>query len=74
MDLPATLLYLYGIPIPEDYDGRLLQEAFNNSVLNRRPIAHQPGDGMTAAAAVSLYSKSEQAELNERLRLLGYLN
>jgi predicted AlkP superfamily phosphohydrolase/phosphomutase len=43
MDIPPTLLHLYGVPVPEDYDGRVLSELFDSELRNK-PVRYQPGD------------------------------
>lgn len=73
MDLPATLLYLYGLPIPEDYDGTVMVETLASGVLDGRPITYQPGDPATVAAVDYSYSEDESAEVLEHLRSLGYV-
>jgi hypothetical protein len=73
MDLPATLLYLYGLPIPDDYDGMVMAETLAPGVLDGRPITYQPGDPPTVAVADDGYSADESAEVLEHLRSLGYV-
>ena len=73
MDIPATLLRLYGIPIPEDYDGRPMAEVFTPKFLEQNPAHTQPGDNQTEFALDTLYSEQESEQLVEQLRGLGYL-
>jgi predicted AlkP superfamily phosphohydrolase/phosphomutase len=73
MDLPATLLYLYDVPIPEDFDGAVMAGAFTGDFLERRPITFQPGDPETAVPFETAYSHDESAEVMEHLRALGYV-
>ncbi len=74
MDIPTTLLHLYGLPIPEDYDGRVLTEAINPESIGRHPVCYQPGDAVTSISLESLYSAQETEELISRLRALGYVD
>ncbi|MCI0394402.1 MAG: alkaline phosphatase family protein [Chloroflexi bacterium] len=74
MDLPATLLYLYGVPIPEDYDGQVMGETLAGGFLDRRPVTFQPGDRETALPFEASYSADESAEVLEHLRALGYVD
>ncbi|MFZ0544614.1 MAG: alkaline phosphatase family protein [Candidatus Promineifilaceae bacterium] len=73
MDLPATLLYQYDIPIPEDFDGRVLLDAFTADFRGQQPIQHQTGDPETALPFESGYSNDEAADVLEHLRSLGYV-
>ncbi|MFN2489110.1 MAG: alkaline phosphatase family protein [Actinomycetota bacterium] len=70
-DLAPTVLHLAGVPIPDDMDGRVLAEALAEPYASWPPTFGAPGeDGPTAAAE---YSAEEAAEVEERLRALGYL-
>lgn len=37
-DMTATLLHLFGIPVPSDYDGRVMGEAFEEDYLIGNPV------------------------------------
>jgi predicted AlkP superfamily phosphohydrolase/phosphomutase len=73
MDIPSTLLHLYGIPIPEDYDGRVLVELMNPD-FRQQAIHYQPGDKARDASSEISLSTEESEALVEHLRALGYLN
>jgi predicted AlkP superfamily phosphohydrolase/phosphomutase len=75
MDVPATLLHLYGIPIPEDYDGQVLTKLMKPEI-GQRPINYQPGDAVLTFFETSddSYSAEESEELVSHLRSLGYLD
>ena len=68
MDLAPTILHLLGLPVPDDMDGRVLESAISapHSVEYRRRDLSGP------QAQVGL-STEESAEVEERLRSLGYL-
>ena len=74
MDLTPTMLYLLGVPVPDDMDGRVLTEALDPQWLTRHPIAHAtpsaPGDGDEEFE----YSDEDQTLVEEHLRALGYLD
>jgi predicted AlkP superfamily phosphohydrolase/phosphomutase len=66
-DLAPTILHLMGVPVPRDMDGRVLGSALTDS----GPVAF---DGRTARAdAETGLSTDEAAEVESRLRALGYL-
>lgn len=72
MDIPATLLYLYDIPLPEDWDGQVLLDLLTPD-LRARPIRTQAGDQESEGVAETNLSDAEADALVEHLRALGYL-
>jgi predicted AlkP superfamily phosphohydrolase/phosphomutase len=73
VDIPTTLLHLYGVPIPEDMDGVVMEETLVDGYLAKHPVKFQPGDPEQEFVAANPYNAEESAELMERLRMLGYL-
>ncbi|MCA9898150.1 MAG: alkaline phosphatase family protein [Anaerolineales bacterium] len=74
MDVSATALYLLDVPVPDDFDGRILEEAIDPAHWHRYPAQYQEGQVKAASGTVeSMYSKDEEAEIIERLRSLGYM-
>ncbi len=77
MDIPATLLYATGVPIPEDYDGHPLLDLFEEPFVEQWPVRYQqsadpvshPGE---AVSSVRLETEIAP-EVVERLHALGYL-
>jgi predicted AlkP superfamily phosphohydrolase/phosphomutase len=70
-DVGPTALYSLGCPLTEDMDGRLLAEIFSQQQQQaRRASSYKQAP---TAVATSVYSTSEEAELRERLRSLGYV-
>jgi len=68
MDLAPTILHAMGLPVPDDMDGRVLNEALDIS----RPVTYDRRAESDAGAEEAL-SAEETAEVEERLRSLGYL-
>ena len=68
MDLAPTILHLMGLPVLEDMDGRVLTEALTSS----RPVKRQ-ANGATDEKPHGELSQEEEAEVEDRLRALGYL-
>jgi arylsulfatase A-like enzyme len=68
MDLAPTILHLMGLAVPDDMDGRVLTSALSLT----RPVTYvrtmEEAQGPGAAL-----SGEETAEVEERLRSLGYL-
>ena len=76
MDTSATLLHLYGVPIPEDFDGRVLTELLNPE-LGQREIQYQQAKedrGEPTANMNDILTREEAEDLASHLRALGYLD
>ena len=72
-DVAPTILYLLGEPVPSHLEGRVLVEALAASLLDRRPVEYVDVDD-TAHQRLETYSSAETAEVEDRLRSLGYLD
>jgi predicted AlkP superfamily phosphohydrolase/phosphomutase len=70
-DIAPTVLYLLGESIPSDFEGRLLEEALEPSLLDRRPPSYADMGDLEVAAAHDY--EGESPEVEQRLRSLGYL-
>jgi len=68
MDLTPTILHLMGLPVPDDMDGRVLTSMLNLD----RPIEYERVASAAAGEEEGL-SAEETAEVEDRLRSLGYL-
>ncbi|MCP4423355.1 MAG: hypothetical protein GY803_02575 [Chloroflexi bacterium] len=74
MDIPAALLHLYDVPIPDDYDGRSLAELFTPEFLEKHPVRYQTAVEYQAEQDDTSYSEEEAEEIVNHLRALGYLD
>jgi predicted AlkP superfamily phosphohydrolase/phosphomutase len=72
IDMAPTILYNLGLPVPDDMDGQVLQAAYAAEVFERRPVTFSQGEGGEKSGEPD-YSEEDQAEIEERLRGLGYL-
>lgn len=70
-DLAPTILHYLGLSVPEDMDGRVIEEAFEPAWLDQRPIAYSAGGGETIRSRY--YDSEDEAVIEERLRGLGYV-
>jgi len=70
IDITPTLLSLLGLPIPDDVDGRVLKETFEPGF--RPEILWTEAEQFKASEGAG-FSAAERAEIEERLRGLGYL-
>ncbi len=74
MDIPATLLHLYQVPIPQDFDGRSMTDTLTTDFLAHHPSQSQPGDENAELTFSDLYSAEETEEIISHLKALGYLD
>jgi predicted AlkP superfamily phosphohydrolase/phosphomutase len=74
-DVTPTILHLTGVAVPDDMDGRVLLEALTDDHA-ARAVVFAKGEGANghgAPAAAPVYTADEEAEVEDRLRSLGYL-
>jgi predicted AlkP superfamily phosphohydrolase/phosphomutase len=73
IDLAPTILHTFGVEVPSDMDGRVIEQMFTEEYMRRNPVRlvdhsaeteFEKGDGMT---------DEESEEIRERLRGWGYL-
>jgi predicted AlkP superfamily phosphohydrolase/phosphomutase len=72
MDLAPTILHALGLAVPEDLDGRVLDEAFNASSPLALPVAHSKANVYKDGASHPGLSDEEMEEVQEKLRGWGY--
>ena len=74
IDLAPTVLHLFGLPVPPDMDGRVLEEIFSPEYLAAHPV--RVGEEPAVREAVDPLAEltaEEQAEVDDQLRKLGYI-
>jgi len=73
-DLFPTVLYLLGLPVPEDVSGKVLLDALDPGFVRRHPVRRVPA---YAGLSPRLPGASRSGSMNEReidkLRSLGYI-
>jgi predicted AlkP superfamily phosphohydrolase/phosphomutase len=72
IDLAPTILASMGLPIPDDMDGRVLSDAFDEQYFNESPIMYSKIMPSIKRLANEL-TESEEEEIKEQLRGLGYM-
>jgi predicted AlkP superfamily phosphohydrolase/phosphomutase len=70
LDLAPTILHLLNVPVPADMDGRVLTDALAPD-LRARAVTTTEATGYISDKVD--FTTDEQAEVEERLRALGYL-
>jgi predicted AlkP superfamily phosphohydrolase/phosphomutase len=73
VDVAPTMLYLLGEAIPADLEGRILVEALRPELLDERPPAYDDSAPAEFAPERAELEAEGAAEVERRLRGLGYL-
>jgi predicted AlkP superfamily phosphohydrolase/phosphomutase len=77
LDIAPTALHALGIPVPEDMDGRILTELFDEEFLASHPVRYSRSDAPPSSpetgAGGDYDDDEDEAKVKERLRSLGYL-
>jgi len=78
LDVPPTLLYSFGLGIPEQFEGQVVTQAIRPAYLKAHPvIIGEDGDAeknvTPTEKSKSAYSDEEEREIMTQLRALGYL-
>jgi predicted AlkP superfamily phosphohydrolase/phosphomutase len=72
IDLAPTVLAALGVPIPDDMDGHVLGDAFEDGFFDARPIRYETAHAKGPQTQVELSPEQEEM-VKERLRGLGYI-
>lgn len=70
LDIAPTVLYLFGMPIPLDMDGRVLEEAIDPAYLTSHRIERK--EVTTKQETYFVFSGDDEKEITAHLRKLGY--
>ena len=73
MDVAPTILYLMGLPIPNDMDGKVLSDAIRKEHVATRAPAYSDEKGRISQEPSFSYSAEEEERLKKSLKDLGYL-
>jgi predicted AlkP superfamily phosphohydrolase/phosphomutase len=74
IDFAPTILHSFGVEVPSDMDGRVLEEIFAEEYLAENPVRVSDVDSEYSASDKSpAMTEEESEEIRARLRGLGYL-
>jgi predicted AlkP superfamily phosphohydrolase/phosphomutase len=73
IDIAPTILYVLGLPIPVDMDGRVLLDLFNPGYAAANPVRYEEALSVGHLETVPAYADDEVEDIESRLRGLGYL-
>lgn len=71
-DVAPTILYMMGVPVPGDMDGRILKAVMEHSFLCENPPEYVESGGELPGSPY-VYSDEEASQIQERLQSLGYV-
>jgi len=69
--IAPTAIYLLGLPVPSDMDGRVIEEAIDEKHLGENPVSYS--EAISYMGESSRLSQAEEAILTGQLNDLGYL-
>jgi len=80
LDVAATLLHSLGLPIPEDFESRVMTDVFEADTLAAQPVLSGPATVPPGGSSTDTTDKATDEEeadseekILERLRALGYV-
>jgi predicted AlkP superfamily phosphohydrolase/phosphomutase len=74
IDITPTILYLLGLPIPNDIDGRVIQEAINDDYLRGHAPLYKSIETESVTATEKDYSEDEADKIKKKLKAMGYID
>jgi predicted AlkP superfamily phosphohydrolase/phosphomutase len=75
VDIAPTILHAMGLPVPDDMDGRVIEEIFTPQYRQTHDIRFESAsDAEMREGEAPAYSQEEEEAMLQRLRDLGYLS
>ncbi|MBD3355046.1 hypothetical protein GF361_03605 [Candidatus Woesearchaeota archaeon] len=73
-DFAPTILHMYDIPIPDDMNGRVIKNIFNeDSGLAKKKVKYQKSKNEIVFSEKKKISSKDEVQIKEKLKKLGYL-
>jgi Tfp pilus assembly protein PilF/predicted AlkP superfamily phosphohydrolase/phosphomutase len=73
LDVAPTILALYGLPVGEDMDGRVLEEAIEPKFLSAHPVESTPTYERGTREETEIERSPQDDQMMARLQALGYI-
>jgi predicted AlkP superfamily phosphohydrolase/phosphomutase len=73
IDFAPTILHSFGVEVPSDMDGRVLEEIFTEQYMAENPVRTSQAAEYVAPESTGAMTDEESEEIRQRLRGLGYL-
>jgi predicted AlkP superfamily phosphohydrolase/phosphomutase len=73
IDLAPTILYLLGVEVPGDMDGRVLAEILEDDFCSGHPVRFKPQAPAGKRVGPFEYTEREEKDVRDRLQGLGYV-
>jgi predicted AlkP superfamily phosphohydrolase/phosphomutase len=74
-DLAPTVLYMLGLPVPEEMDGKVLLDCFTEDFRQSNAVVFaKAGEVMKSEGVAKSYSPEEEETIRKTLQGLGYLS
>jgi hypothetical protein len=74
VDVAPTVLHALELPIPEDMDGEPLLQILHDDYQAAHPVRYSTPRAAEEAAPAAVYDEEDAAEMERRLRGLGYVS
>ncbi len=72
LDLAPTILHAMNVPVPQEFDGRVLAEAFTTSSPLAQPVTYSPSNLYKDGTSEPDLSDQDMEQVQEKLRGWGY--
>jgi len=72
-DIVPTVLYLFGMPVAKDMDGKVMTEALNEKLLRKRPVRYIESYENESHETKVIRNKKLDEKVLEEFRALGYI-
>ncbi len=73
IDVAPTILYAMGLPVPEDMDGKIMEEIFDKEFLKSNQLKTSAASAPYSPENNGIHDEKESGEIKEMLRGLGYM-